>query len=249
MFDIKDGIEVRVKPYGSVDAYDEVKAKTTSPLYANGRNECYIEAESGKRFEVEVVLHPIFQWKRARKVSVDYRIDLISNWNLITKPSEGQAATSSCTTFITKVDGARTVCGFGFGEVHMNDDPACLSGDQEEFELAKRGKIEVVVQRVSAVKNDKATRKMKRDRRSGENDSRETMQLSEETNKKIAGDKGRSHYAKHLVLRTLDEVNPESDVTIWTHKPISDEAGNKIKFIFFYTNRGKHRVYVKRCEG
>ncbi|KAK3649270.1 hypothetical protein LTR56_006171 [Elasticomyces elasticus] len=241
MFDIKNGIEVRVKPYGSVDAYDEVKAKTTSSLYANGRNECYIEAESGKRFEVEVVLHPIFQWKRARKVSVDYRIDLINNWQLIKKPTEGQAATSSCRTFITKVDGVRAVCGFEFGEVHMSD--------QEEFELAKRGKIEVVVQRVSAVKNDKATRKAKRDRRRGEDDSRETIQLSEETNKKVAGDKGRSHYAKHLVLRTLDAVNSDSDVTIWTHKPISDEAGNKIKFTFFYTNRGKHKVYVKKCRG
>ncbi|KAK4894304.1 hypothetical protein LTR27_007437 [Elasticomyces elasticus] len=242
MFDITNGIEVRVKPYGSVDAYDEVKAKTTSPLYANGRNECYIEAESGKRFEVEVVLHPIFQWKRARKVSVDYRIDLINNWQLIKKPTDGQAATSSCRTFITKMDGLRTVCGFEFGEVQMNDDPACLSGDQEEFELAKRGKIEVVVRRVSAVKNDKATRKAKRDRQRGEDDSRETIQLSEETNKKVAGDKGRSHYAKHLVLRTLDEVNADSDVIFWTHKPISDEAGNKIKFTFFYTNRGKHEV-------
>ncbi|KAK5703160.1 hypothetical protein LTR97_004109 [Elasticomyces elasticus] len=162
MFDIASGIEVLVKPHGSNDAYDEVKAKTASPLYAHGRNECYIEAETGKRFVVEVVLHPIFRWI-SRRVAVTYNTDLISDWDSVERPPDGQAAISTCTQFITRVNGIRTVCAFEFGEAHMHDDPTCLSGDQEEIELHKRGKIEVLVQRVYAAKNDKASRKAKKD--------------------------------------------------------------------------------------
>ncbi|KAK4980601.1 hypothetical protein LTR42_000909 [Elasticomyces elasticus] len=120
----------------------------------------------------------------------------------------------------------------------MLDDPTCLSGDQEEIELHKRGKIEVIVQRFHASKNDKAIREAKKDHLRGEEDSEEIMQLSEKTNKKVAGKQGRSHYAKHLALGPFNEPTTDEDFVMYNHKRISeDETGDEIKFTFFYTNR------------
>ncbi|KAK3067205.1 hypothetical protein LTR53_016060 [Teratosphaeriaceae sp. CCFEE 6253] len=60
MFDARSGIEVRVKPHGSPDAYHEWVAKEGSTLYAAGRNEAFIEAVTDERFEVEIIIHPHF---------------------------------------------------------------------------------------------------------------------------------------------------------------------------------------------
>jgi hypothetical protein len=61
MWDPRSGIEVRVKPYNSPDPYQEYKAKSTSELFAGDQNVCFIEAVTGQRFVVEVIVHPLFQ--------------------------------------------------------------------------------------------------------------------------------------------------------------------------------------------
>ncbi|KAK3619372.1 hypothetical protein LTR56_024055 [Elasticomyces elasticus] len=210
MFDIDNGIEVRIKPYRSPDAYLEVPAKKNSHLYVPDE-------------------HKAFQWKKARKVSITYRIDLIKKWVLVPKPAAPQAVSNRCTSFINNEDGVSSRRGFMFAQARMNPELQTeINFEQENIELDKRGKIEVTIQRTSATENKKATRKLKKESKLG------TLQLPAETNKKVAGDHGRSHFTEHLLLENLDDVQ---DVTMYDTKPLSGD-GEKFKFTFIYTDRG-----------
>ncbi|KAK5739864.1 hypothetical protein LTR17_004960 [Elasticomyces elasticus] len=197
MFDKKNSIEVLVKLSDSADALDEIKAKSTHAFYANGQNKCYIEAAAGKQYEVEVTLHPGFKWKKARKVQVNYKIDLVEEGLIIKRPTEkDEAATSTFSEFTKYVDGVATRCAFVFGQVETRDDLACIDVDQQNLEIEKRGLIEVTVERVSGTIDRKGTRELNKPVARAGKGKLETLPLPDFTNKLVSRDNGRSHYTQ-----------------------------------------------------
>ncbi|KAK4550809.1 hypothetical protein LTR36_000389 [Oleoguttula mirabilis] len=240
MWDSKTGTEVRITPFGSKDPYQEYKAKSTSELYAGDRNECYIEAVDNERYTVELSVPLIFQWEKARCLRLRYNLDggMITQRATLRKPKEREALTHQASDFEAYVDGAYRVCGFTFGPVDMVDDPSFLTQDEEEAELSARGKIQVVLQR-GKTKDRKMTKKEKRARQASE--PCEKLFLSSETNKKVAGDKGRSHFTRPMVLETVSrETTLHNTWREWI--PAENEAGQEITFTFYYTTR----MYLER---
>lgn len=73
---------------------------------------------------------------------------------------------------------------------HTVDDPTFLSQGEEEAELSRRGKIEIILQR-GKYRRRKRTRSEIED-----SENLETMFMPSMTTKKVAGDNGRSHYLK-----------------------------------------------------
>lgn len=122
IFDPKTGIEVRIKPRDLNDPYHEYPALSTSLLYAEGRNETFIEAVTDERYVVEVVVHPIFQWKTASHLSVLYLVDggTIRQLYVMDKPHMNEAASTTLSSFTNVSDGRKVKCGLTFGGVIMS---------------------------------------------------------------------------------------------------------------------------------
>ncbi|KAK5122858.1 hypothetical protein LTR85_003773 [Meristemomyces frigidus] len=236
MWDSETGVEVRIRPFGSRDPYQEYKAKSTSPLYAGDRNEAFIEAVDNERYVVEVIVHPLFQWKKARHLSIRYKFDggIISRWVTLEKPKDAERLIDRALTFIDYVGGVHRECGFTFGPVRMVDTSSFLTQDEEDDEISRRGEILVFVQRDRA-KKYKWTKKETHERLASE--PRETLLLSERTNKKVVGDNGRSHYTRAAMLKVVSHDTALSNTMriVWT--AAKDEAGESMAFTFYYTIR------------
>lgn len=121
MWDPQTGIEVRIKPYGSKDPYQEYKAPTNSKLFAQDRNECFIEAVADERYTIEVIVHPLFQWQRSPPLSVDYKLDggMVYLWGHLDNPRKKEAVSDELKSFKSFIDGTRTKCGLTFGAVSL----------------------------------------------------------------------------------------------------------------------------------
>ncbi|KAK5132493.1 hypothetical protein LTR08_009039 [Meristemomyces frigidus] len=248
MWDPRTGIEVRIKPHSARDPYHEWTAPSHTKLYAPDRNEAFIEGVGGDRFVVEVIVHPLFQWKKATHLWAVLSIDggTLALDVCFERPVDQQAITLTHDfRSFTQVDaGSHNKCGFTFGAVDMVDDPSFHTQDEQEAELARRGKIQVILQR-GRVKKRKRTKS--KSASSTATDTTAVLSMPEQTTKKIAMDNGRSFYTKWVlscpgctchdtVLQTLPSGNHRESDTTKTWTEAKDDAGDEIVFNFFYTD-------------
>lgn len=121
MWDPKTGVEVRIKPYGSNDPYQEFKAPSRSQLFAEGRSECFIEAVADERYTIEVIVHPLFQWQRSPNLAVNYKLDggIVNRWALLDNPRQKKAVVMERNIFSDFIGGTFVNCGFTFGAVNL----------------------------------------------------------------------------------------------------------------------------------
>jgi hypothetical protein len=76
----KTGIKAYVAPFQSQSDmpdvhYEEYQATPDSPLYTGNPNERYIEAITGQRFELGVIIPPAFDWKKNRFMEANFCLD------------------------------------------------------------------------------------------------------------------------------------------------------------------------------
>lgn len=121
MWDPNTGIEILIKPHGSKDSYHEYKAPTTSKLFAQGRNECFIEAVADERYIIEVIVHPLFQWQKAKHLLVSYQLDggIVQKNVVLDKPHKPQSVVNELKSFHAYVDGSYGKYSLTFGAVNM----------------------------------------------------------------------------------------------------------------------------------
>ncbi|KAK4580178.1 hypothetical protein LTR86_000381 [Recurvomyces mirabilis] len=253
MFDPSQGIEVRLKKFGSPDPYPEYKANSKSKYYAESRNEAFIVPVSNERFVIEVILHPVFQWKKCSAVKLAFRLD--GSWTHFCEDIKRPAATGEAIkfelkTFTNFIEARKRECGLTFGETKMVDDSAFMTAEEETTDLERRGVIKVEVQRgrwKEIVKKKKKTKtKRTENQESTTSQPLETMFLSEESIKKVSADRGRSHYMKPLLLPqvmseiTNDRADSDDDGSEHEYSQQwvpSKGAGEVITFKFTYAAR------------
>ena len=123
MWDPTTGVEVRIKPHRAKDPYHEWTAPSHSALHAPGRNEAFIEGVGGDRFAIEVIIHPLFQWKKALNLWADLLIDggTMSDSYCFTRPKDQQGVIlrHEFASFSQSDAVSSFKHGFTFGNVHM----------------------------------------------------------------------------------------------------------------------------------
>ncbi|SMY28468.1 unnamed protein product [Zymoseptoria tritici ST99CH_1A5] len=233
MIDIANGIEVIISPYNETeptDPYHEWKApRKNKKLFADGRNESYIEAVHNERFGMEMILHTHFDWHGAPQVQISVVIDggTLDACVVVRRPSDWKTKPKALRvpfmSYYGKIDGQTRVCGSRFSELEAVDDPGLLSKDEEDMEVSLRGKILVTFQR--------GTTAGKRERKQDSGALEDPLVLPDKTNKVVALDNGRSHAVQMLDLGAADSVcfNP----AFKAHD--KGTTGEAIVFTLFYT--------------
>jgi hypothetical protein len=126
MIDPTTAIEVIVKPMNSArssEPYHEWKASHKGDQVGVAPNECYIEAVDGERFQIEVVLHPLFSFHGAPEVKIRCRIDggAAAIDTIMKRPSEWSKSSTAMRTsfdfYYSTVAGFSRKCGFGFSKL------------------------------------------------------------------------------------------------------------------------------------
>lgn len=127
MIDIANGIEVIISPYNETeptDPYHEWKApRKNKKLFADGRNECYIEAVHNERFGMEMILHTHFDWHGAPQVQISVVIDggTLDGCVIVRRPSDWKTKPKALRvpfmSYYGKIDGQTRVCGSRFSEL------------------------------------------------------------------------------------------------------------------------------------
>lgn len=122
MIDSETGIEAYVQKYQANDHYKEYKASSESPFYTGNSNECYIEAITGERFQIGVVV-PKFNFKGYSHIEVTWDIDggSVDCSSHFEKPRKRNVVLEPMfDEYIGKVAGETRSIGLSFGEVQRS---------------------------------------------------------------------------------------------------------------------------------
>ncbi|KAK5122803.1 hypothetical protein LTR85_003718 [Meristemomyces frigidus] len=185
--DPNTGIEVVLKPLGSLEQYPEWRAPPNAPgIRAEDRNDCFIEAVAGQCFALQVTVPATFDWMGFPALRVELDIDggTIRNCIILTQQ---RPLTLQFAKAVVKIDGTWCDCFLTFAEITMSDDPSSLTRDQAEAQIALRGRIDVSIGRGSTV----ARPTLARDE---ELEHAASFQAKGTSVKKVVIDNGRSHY-------------------------------------------------------
>ncbi|KAI7320046.1 hypothetical protein KC315_g9561 [Hortaea werneckii] len=213
------GIEVYIRPYCGDTGYREYRAPRSSPLYTGQKNERYIEAANNERFEVFVKLDQSFDFKKCTQARASLDIDggSIGCYDILAKSRRKALLDNSCTCD----DGKWECVGFHFQELRPLEDDH-LTVEQEEAEALKRGRIEVTLQ----LGRNKLV--------AGKYNPGHNYAFPEETSKKVAVDKRRSHGVAAI---PVDFEVAEEDEKKYEWIPAKGDAGKEFTFTFFYASR------------
>ncbi|KAI7490553.1 hypothetical protein KC357_g1932 [Hortaea werneckii] len=219
MYDEEAGIEVYIRPYCGDTGYREYRAPRSSPLYTGQTNERYIEAVNNERFAVFVKLDQSFDFKKCTQARASLDIDGggIGCYDILAKSRRKALLDNSCTCD----DGKWECVGFHFQELRLLEDDH-LTVEQEEAEALKRGRIEVTLQ----LGRNKLV--------AGKYNPGHNYAFPEETSKKVAVDKGRSHGVAAI---PVDFEVAEEDEKKYEWIPAKGDAGKQFTFTFFYASR------------
>ncbi|RMX98929.1 hypothetical protein D0868_09817, partial [Hortaea werneckii] len=223
MYDRKAGIEVYIRPFESDTAYREYKAPRSSPLYTGDENKRYIEAVNNEQFEVCVMLDRWFDFKTCDQARVVLSMDggSFAVQCILAKPKRPAEASALIRDSLTCHAGKWECVGFCFRELKTLEDNH-LTIEEEDDEVSKRGKIEVAVQ----------LGHMKRIH--GKINHVHNCALPEETPKKVAVDKGKSHGVVTIPVDFRMDQRNETN-TEWAFAQGDAEQENV--FTFFYASR------------
>lgn len=133
MFDPEIGIEVQFAPFNSRDSYQEYKAPSSSDLYAPDRNECFIKAVTGERFQVKVSVHPLFAWKNEPNLRVKFVLNgFFRHYEHLSKPrgscGDNRPTITPVVDTIVHTTGNRLqLCALEFRKVDIGKSPKPIS--------------------------------------------------------------------------------------------------------------------------
>jgi hypothetical protein len=129
MIDPTSATEVVIRRYHetqTTDPYHEWRAPRHSEHYAEGRNECFLEAVDDERFEVEVCLHPLFDFYDTPQVRVGCQIDggVVDVVKTKRKPNswktDQKALRMTFKTCRMTIAGVTRCCGYQFSKSTMS---------------------------------------------------------------------------------------------------------------------------------
>ena len=124
MYDEDSCVEAYVKPYGGAYDYKEYKAGPESLVYTGNKNERYIGAVDGERFEMGVRLCDGFSFKDHQAVNVRFFVDgkRLKGINHCRTTLDREVSTA---TYTAKTNEANTegykVLGFVFTQVQLGE--------------------------------------------------------------------------------------------------------------------------------
>ena len=214
MRDDRSGVEVRVLLSRQSTTCREWKAPLSSPYYSSHGRRTFIEARAEEPFEIHTTINTNFDWAATKHLLISYKIDGQAARKVSVSKDDFRSSNrgivlahdvcKSCKFF---VGGALQRCSLVFRSsalgdplldpIYMTpadgvavDEPQFLSTEEEEYDLTRRGKLEVRVQRVKLAKRKKpATESIARS-------DPQPLLMRPESNKKIIMDNGRSHFTR-----------------------------------------------------
>ncbi|KAK5739865.1 hypothetical protein LTR17_004961 [Elasticomyces elasticus] len=237
MIDAKTGFEATVRPYKSPKRYTEYRAPRESPLYTDDASDCYIAAVTDERFVVDINIPASFDFKKYTDLELECCIDGGADHGgadtatFCPKSSfRGQKIQHCFDSVVVQQGGEWKDVGFSFKALGIAEDCE-LSQEEEDRVVRNRGKIEVSV-RLGKYKDVP-----------GRQSCGELALQSQETSKRVAIDKAKSHGLK---LVPVGEHEMEQDLTPadradsfladYEFKPARGKAGEITWFTFYYAS-------------
>ncbi|KAK3619371.1 hypothetical protein LTR56_024054 [Elasticomyces elasticus] len=238
MIDAKTGFEATVRPYKSRKRYTEYRAPRESPLYNDDASDCYITAVTDERFVVDLNIPTSFDFKKYTHLELECCIDGgqenggAEATTYYSKSSfRGKKIHCCFDSVVIQQGGEWQDVGFSFKALSIAEDCE-LNQEEEDRLVVDRGKIEVAV-RLGNYKDIP-----------GRQPYSERAQQSQETSKRVAVDKAKSH---GLQLVPVGEHEMEQNVTPadradaylanYEFKPARGKAGEITWFTFYYVSR------------
>lgn len=214
MLDDRSGIEVHVLLSGRWTPCREWRAPLSSRYHSSHGRRVFIEARAEESFEIHTTVNSNFDWAATKYLLISYRIDgrtvrkvPIFKDNFRSSNGSMSSVHDVCKSCKLVVEGVLQRCALVFHTSELGnflidssgksstdgflvDEPEFLSIDEEGYELSRRGKLEVRVQRVKLSNCRKpATEGVPQQ-------APQSLLMQPESNKKVIMENGRSHFTR-----------------------------------------------------